>query len=50
MIVSSVEKGLLLGIAVTDSFLFITGVWSFIICYMLLLIGLTFYVYFNQEP
>lgn len=50
MIVSSVEKGLLLGVAVTDSLLFVTGVWSFIVCYILLLIGLTFFVYFNQEP
>ena len=47
---SSVEKGLLMGVAVTDSFLFITGVWSFIICYILLLIGLAFYVYYNQDP
>ena len=50
MIVSSVEKGLLMGIAVTDSILFITGVWSFIICYTILLVGLTFFCYFEQEP
>lgn len=49
MIVTSTEKGLLMGIAVTDSFLFVTGVWSFIICYVLILIGLTLFVYFNQE-
>ena len=49
MIVSSTEKGLLMGIAVADSALFINGVWSFIICYVLILIGLTLFVYFNQE-
>lgn len=49
MIMTSVEKGLLMGIAVADSALFITGVWSFIICYTLAIFGLTLFVYFNQE-
>lgn len=47
---TAVEKGLLIGIAVTDSFLFITGIWSFIVCYTLILIGLTFFCYFEQKP
>lgn len=50
MIVNSIEKGLLMGIAAIDSLLFITDVWSCIVCYTLILIGLTFFVYFNQEP
>lgn len=49
MIVSTVEKGLLMGVAVTDSMLFVIGFRSFIICYTLSLIGLTLFVYFNQE-
>jgi hypothetical protein len=47
---TTVEKGLLMGIAVTNSLLFVTGVWSFIICYVLIVIGLALFCYFEQDP
>lgn len=46
---STFEKGLMVCVAAIDAVLVVTGIWSFIISYCLIIIGLTFYTYYGQE-
>lgn len=44
------QKGLVVGIAVIDMFLLTFGTWSFIVAYVGMILLLTFYCYYSQEP
>lgn len=44
------EKGLVVGIAAVGMLLVVSGIWSFVVAYVGMILLLTFYCYYNQEP
>lgn len=46
---TALEKGLAVGITVIGMLLVVSGIWSFVVAYVGMILLLTFYCYYSQE-